>query len=72
MSNLPSRLSLPEGRSCAECVHLERCRRLQVTWPERRQCEFWPSRFRMGRAAEPAGESYYPRHASPGMHWGMP
>ena len=67
MSELPARLSLPVGRTCGECVHLERCQRLKLSWAERRECEFWPSRFRPGRAAQSESESYYPRHASPGL-----
>jgi hypothetical protein len=39
-------MALPAGKTCAECVHLGRCVKLGCTTPDRRVCDFHPSRFK--------------------------
>ncbi len=39
-------MKLPEGKTCAECVQLPRCRALFSCKEENTECDFAPSRFR--------------------------
>lgn len=36
---------LPDGFSCGDCRHLQRCTQLFGAAPERRFCDFFPRRF---------------------------
>ena len=44
LSPLPEKLPLPHGRSCDDCAHFARCRRLQLARSGQARCESWPSR----------------------------
>lgn len=46
--NYSEQMKLPEGKTCADCVHADRCEALFGA--VRRgftSCDFWPSRFRL-------------------------
>jgi hypothetical protein len=36
---------LPEGKTCADCIHTWRCSALGFSPPEATACDFAPSRF---------------------------
>ena len=40
------KMKLPEGKTCADCVHLKRCVGLGCTKPENTSCDFFPNKFR--------------------------
>lgn len=44
-------MRLPEGRTCADCRHIARCKGFGFSWPERTSCDFWPSRFALKSGA---------------------
>lgn len=37
---------LPEGKTCADCVHVKRCTLMFGAKPENTSCDFEPIRFR--------------------------
>lgn len=39
-------MDLPEGKTCADCVHCERCTKIFGHIPEDEACDWSPSRFR--------------------------
>jgi hypothetical protein len=39
-------MQLPEGKTCANCAHLQRCLALGCTRAERTACDFYPNMFR--------------------------
>ena len=41
-----SDMDLPEGRQCADCMHIKRCMWMFDCKPESTKCDFAPSRFR--------------------------
>lgn len=44
-------MMLPEGKTCADCVHIRRCTMFGFTpTPEETMCSFGPSRFRASSA----------------------
>jgi hypothetical protein len=36
---------LPDGKTCADCAHINRCKGIGYSWPERNECDFSPSRY---------------------------
>jgi hypothetical protein len=45
-------MQLPEGKTCADCVHTERCCEvLGCSSPDRDYCDFFPRRFHQRQAA---------------------
>jgi hypothetical protein len=38
-------MKLPTGKTCQDCLHLQRCVSMFAGNPASRTCEFWPSRF---------------------------
>ena len=41
-------MALPPGKTCADCIHVERCRKFLsggVWTPEWTRCDWYPSRF---------------------------
>jgi hypothetical protein len=38
-------MALPEGKTCADCVHIRRCAGMGFSKPERTSCDFWPNKF---------------------------
>ena len=43
----PAEMALPPGKTCADCVHVRWCVRVQCcTTPERTSCDFHPNKFR--------------------------
>lgn len=38
-------MKLPEGKTCADCVQSRRCCAMGFSWPDRTQCDFFPSYF---------------------------
>ncbi len=38
-------MRLPDGKTCADCVHCYRCCLLFGAKPENRECDFYPVRF---------------------------
>ena len=38
-------MKLPEGKTCADCVHIKRCLAFGYSWADRKQCDFYPNRF---------------------------
>ena len=38
-------MTLPQGKSCGDCVHVERCKKIFGVKPERTTCDFFPRRF---------------------------
>jgi hypothetical protein len=47
-------MSLPEGKTCGNCVHLHRCKWLCGHIPEDEVCDFYPIRFQEA-PGEPIG-----------------
>ena len=39
-------MALPHGKTCSDCVHIQRCIALGVTRFEAVECDWSPSRFR--------------------------
>lgn len=39
---------LPDENTCADCRHVVRCVAFGFSWPERKSCDFIPSRFQSG------------------------
>lgn len=39
-------MNLPEGKTCDDCFHFEKCVGIGYTWSRRKECDFYPSRFR--------------------------
>lgn len=39
-------MTLPAGKTCADCIRFSRCKWLGCTWPERTQCDFYPNLFK--------------------------
>lgn len=39
-------MSLPEGKTCGDCVHVRRCTAMFGHIPEDEACDWSPSRFR--------------------------
>ena len=54
-------MKLPEGKTCGDCVHMDRCVRvLGCTKPERTSCDFFPNKFKEAsnaKAVEAKAES---------------
>jgi hypothetical protein len=44
--NDTDRMNLPEGNTCADCVHCRRCTMMFGHIPEDEVCDWSPSRFR--------------------------
>lgn len=44
-------MSLPDGKTCADCSHLPKCTAMFGAKPTDTTCDFYPRRFRL-RAAE--------------------
>lgn len=38
-------MQLPPGKTCADCVHVQRCVVFGFSWPSRTRCDFYPSRY---------------------------
>lgn len=38
-------MTLPEGKTCGDCIHLQRCQGLFGCPPDRKTCDFFPRRF---------------------------
>lgn len=47
---------LPEGKTCADCRHLDRCVAMFAGFPEATACDWQPSRFSPKPVAIEAGE----------------
>lgn len=48
------RRSLPDGKICADCVHVRRCVAIFGMTPEDTSCSFFPRRFHLKVVAEVA------------------
>lgn len=46
-------MSLPEGKTCGDCVHCRRCTLMFGHIPEDQSCDWSPSRFRPIPTGEP-------------------
>ena len=44
-------MRLPEGYTCADCVHIKRCLAFGYSWAERKQCDFYPNKFQLSMSA---------------------
>jgi len=49
-------MNLPEGKSCADCVHCYRCTKIFGAKPENKQCDFHPIRFYLKPAEPPQAQ----------------
>jgi len=38
-------MSLPQGKTCADCNHFNRCSSMFGTWADRTECDFYPIFF---------------------------
>lgn len=38
-------MQLPEGKTCKDCAHFERCKGLFMCKPENTECDWSPNRF---------------------------
>ena len=45
-TNFHPEAMLPEGKTCADCTHVQLCTGLGMTRPENPACDFIPIRFR--------------------------
>lgn len=46
-------MGLPDGRTCGDCRHIERCLGFGFTGsPKRKDCDFFPRRFLEARVME--------------------
>ena len=45
-------MKLPEGKTCADCYHEQRCVKMFGAKPENKTCDFCPSRFVPWRPVE--------------------
>lgn len=46
-------MKLPEGKTCADCVHIRRCADvLGCTKPDNTSCDFYPNKFRERKDGE--------------------
>jgi hypothetical protein len=45
-------MNLPEGKTCADCVHCYRCTTMFGHIPEDEVCDWHPSRFQQKRVSE--------------------
>ncbi len=45
MENEEREMRLPEGKTCGDCVHFERCNKLVGSCVSWTSCDFHPSRF---------------------------
>jgi hypothetical protein len=43
--NYDAEMKLPEGKTCGDCKHIKRCKAFGYAQPDRRDCDFYPSRF---------------------------
>lgn len=39
-------MELPNGKTCADCVHVKRCTTIFGAKPENKSCDFEPIRFK--------------------------
>lgn len=49
--NYEAEMTLPTGKTCADCKHIKRCEGFGFTEPNRTSCDFHPSRFSPSQAA---------------------
>jgi len=45
-------MRLPQGKTCQDCRHVERCVAFGFTHRERRSCDFYPNRFQPKSASK--------------------
>lgn len=47
-------MNLPEGKTCGDCVHCNRCTAIFGHIPEDQVCDWYPSRYREKATGAPA------------------
>lgn len=43
--NAQTCMKLPSGKTCGDCIHLQRCQAMWRCRPENKTCDFFPRRF---------------------------